>query len=395
MLLTKKGNITKLNIHAKDMGKDIDDIVLDKLKNKYKGKCYNSALIMDISKITNRSQIEISKSRNDGSGDLSVEYESSIFIYEKGDIISGCEIKKISENGIIICSSLYATIYIQITMQKTLLGLKDGNILPVIVTGVTYTTGQPKITVSAIPYTSSNEIIAYKPANTVLDLEQIEIIRLMIQTIDKEIELFETVKENDKTNFKYFTQMFYPFKKPFSEYRKGKLPKGWDYLDIYETCVGYVGRIKNSDKKTDKKSKEDSSEESPKISKTPKTPKTKKKDSKDSKSPKTPKKERKKGKGVSDLSDIFSNVYLLRHLIIDRQTPYVFSVSEDAFKKGDSDLLDSKTYDVRSETLPLATIICKLLSDYYNYIKLIRESCEFYDTDKMKSDHKALWKLYE
>lgn len=433
MLTIKSDNITKQNIHARDLGKDIDEVILDKLKTKYKGKCYNSALIQDVLSIKQRSRITFTKSRNDdefGMGDVCVKYETSVYTYNEGDIISGCEIMKINENGILICTSKYATLYIQIDMQKTLMGLKKGDLLPVIVKSVRYPTGQPKITIRAIPYTASNEIIIYKIIDSkslknkepVFDLEQIEIIRKYLEHIDDEL---NAAKYVDTDNYKYFIEMFYPFKNSFDEYmKKSKPEKYWRFEDIYEICknmISYVPKtyskssksqkfeesdesdLDNSESEKSEKSEKPKKKRSSKSSKSSKSakPKTKKgkaeKSSKSEKSEKSAKSEKTEKSSKSKKYDNpFENSYIIRHPIIDKTTSLVYVIDEQFFKSkhNSSKLLDTNIYDIKEVEMPLATVIVNIISDQLNYLRLIRESSEIYNTEKIRNNHKSLWKLY-
>src|SRR5208282_5200886 len=94
---------TIINLSAQEMFAGIDRVIMDKLKKNFEGKCRENSLIVSINKIIKRSSCQLAKSRTDGSGDVSVQYQAAAMTYQAGDILPNCEIIRIERSHQIMC----------------------------------------------------------------------------------------------------------------------------------------------------------------------------------------------------------------------------------------------------------------------------------------------------
>ena len=118
-----------------DMFLNIDDMLIQKLYDKFVGVCYQSSYIIKINRIIRRSYIFMQTSL-DGNSQVNVKFEVDALTYITNEIINGCTIVKKEPNGIIHAKSKYAGI--QMSIQQNMSIFKENDIVPVIVKRVRY-----------------------------------------------------------------------------------------------------------------------------------------------------------------------------------------------------------------------------------------------------------------
>jgi hypothetical protein len=144
---------------------NIDDAAADKkqyvenyLKD-YEGKCHNGALITKIIDVPYISSIYIHPFMLEVVGYVSAGFRCSGIRYERGDVITKCQITCRKENGhVICCQNEHADIFMKSSQQtERAMALKDKSFLPVIVIDTQYPAGRPRLTASALPLDITSE----------------------------------------------------------------------------------------------------------------------------------------------------------------------------------------------------------------------------------------------
>ena len=355
----------KLNISAVELYQGLldDSFLLNKVRHLYEGKCLFSSLILTIRGIPKKSGFYCSKSRNDGSTDIDLCFEAESLVYQKGDIIVGCEIKHIDRSGQIICSAPHAII--QLERDRRIQGLGMGKTIPVMVERAGYSIGKSQITVTGIPYFHSSDFILYQVKNidnAQIPGDDIMVLQKLADNIKAEVDL---VKILDTKQYEFFNKLFYPFK---GDPDKRKNEKYHDQIKLVD-LMDFI------DKLPDIKAKK------------PKPPKPETKTS--IKSPKPTKTKTSKKKGGDDV------MFLMRHPVLLKSESMAFSVDPSFFRGTAPKVkLLSEDYNIIVETDDYVSVLYTLLSDHYNYLKMIRLHCEFYTEEKLKQNDKV-WNLYQ
>jgi hypothetical protein len=205
-MLIKKILETYLDINnSKDIySNNIDQLLLDKLNEKFVGICYSSCLILKINKIIRRSYIYM-KDTLDGNANISISFEVDCIIYLANEIINGCKIIKKEPNGIIHATSKYTGIQLNIQSQISI--FNEGDIIPIIVKKVRYNIGQNSISVLAVPFMPITPTIEYYNITGSLNKQQIELIDSLISEIKTLEDKFKKLNANDKKIYNFFISL--------------------------------------------------------------------------------------------------------------------------------------------------------------------------------------------
>jgi hypothetical protein len=197
---------------------DIDTLLISKLTTRYKNKCFQSILILEITKIIRRSSTRMINNRIDGSASVDVQFEVKGVILIQGEILHGCRIVEINSNAI-TAENNYAGIKIQKeTNSKATKDISDaifkilrvGQKIPVVIQKVRYTPNQPSISVIATPFMPivSDEI--YYRINQPLNPSQTDQLSYLLDQISIE-EKEHTAIQKDKS-YDFFKDLLYPYK---------------------------------------------------------------------------------------------------------------------------------------------------------------------------------------
>src|SRR5579883_1448026 len=144
---------TVINLSAKEMYSGIDDVIMNRLKKRFEGKCEKNSLITKIIGIRKRSKCVMAKSRLEGDGDVNVQFIAESIVYNDGDILTGCEVQRIERGNRIICKNDMAVINIK--GNRNLQSLKAGQKITIKITSVSYLKDRDKITIYGVPYSYS------------------------------------------------------------------------------------------------------------------------------------------------------------------------------------------------------------------------------------------------
>ena len=187
---------------------DINNMVIEKLNEKFVGICYKSCYILKIIRIIKRSCIYM-KDTLEGDAHVSVMFEVSAIQYVKNEIINGCKIIKKESNGIVHAKSEYAGIQFNIPSNMNI--FKEGDIIPVIVNMVRYNVNQNAISILAHPFMPQNkEPIYYKINNkitTTLTSEETLNIKSLLDQLGIIEEQVSKLNDIDKKVYKFFVDL--------------------------------------------------------------------------------------------------------------------------------------------------------------------------------------------
>jgi len=209
-MLIRKVLETRLDIvNANDMFcANYGNKILDMLKLRFIKKCFKSIYIIDVVSILRRGNISCKSKALDGSTYIDVTFEVDGIIYEKGEVIHGCKIIQINNNGTMHAKSEYASIYIKNTKELAdSLVFKEGDVIPVITTLSRYQIYDSEISIAALPFIPIQKksiifhIVESTDTSDIFDMDS-------IKNLEKQI---SDVK--NKAIYKFFRELLYPFKK--------------------------------------------------------------------------------------------------------------------------------------------------------------------------------------
>ena len=225
---------------------DYEQIIKNKLTDRYANKCYQSVLITGINKIIRRSSIKMTDNRIDGGAYVDVQFEISGIIFAQGELLAGCRVIEIHPNAIIAVHP-HATIKLQKDSNNTVTKiLKIGQTLPVIVQKVRYTPNNKTISMIASPYIpKAEELIIYQIIDKI-DPSEMELLHGIFEQISIEEKLHQGIKS--QKNYEFFKDLLYPFKTKhkfekhplYEEYKLSSVEFSMDkILDIDKGIIVY------------------------------------------------------------------------------------------------------------------------------------------------------------
>lgn len=182
---------------------DINSVIIDKLKQRFEGKCYASCLILEVLEIIKKSNITFSREKQDSSASCSVMFRVKGIILKQNEIIHNCIVQKIHKEGHIICKNNHMAVYIK--YSKPLQTIKEGQIIPAITGLVRYNLFRPAISVNALPFIP----VFKKDVIYELLVDESDEITALIKKSDEEKKLNEKI---DKKVLSFFTELLYPYK---------------------------------------------------------------------------------------------------------------------------------------------------------------------------------------
>lgn len=216
MLLIHKNFSSKVNIDNV-YDEDINETILDILKNEYEGKCFQDCYIHKIIELIKRSVVDCD------SKSVSVEFKANIFRIDKYDIVFQNEIQKI-DTDYILCKSNYFTSITKNMKNVFTENFKLYQKIPIIVAKVNYPTFKTEFTVNGAAFIPilKNSSETYYNINKLSADEKKCIYDEFGSHLNLELEYLEENK-NDKY-YKYFVDLLYPFrdKKLKTEFKKEK-----------------------------------------------------------------------------------------------------------------------------------------------------------------------------
>jgi hypothetical protein len=187
---------------------DYNQKILDTLTYMYMKKCFKSIFITSINKIIKRGEVMCKNKTLDGSCYIDVTFEVSGIVYEKGEVIHGCTVLQINNNGTIHLKAEHASIYLKNVDGMMIYKVDDE--IPVIVNICRYNIYESEISVSAIPF------IPIKKNRTIYSITEnisdIGTINFNFKELEKLESNINYIKKNNKSVYKFFHDLIYPYK---------------------------------------------------------------------------------------------------------------------------------------------------------------------------------------
>lgn len=209
---------------------NMDNLLLEILKDTFENKCYKSCYILNINHIINRSDINFNNKDLEASANISVQFEADTLHYDMYDIITNVSITAITEHKI-ICQHKNASIFIQ--YENKLKNYKENQTIPIKVGICKYYLGENKISINAFPFIPLKSEIETETYYNISKLTNNEITELNSLSIINDIQLVEEemveLKKQNPDRWEYFNNLLYPFK---TEKKKNKNITEIDLLDF-------------------------------------------------------------------------------------------------------------------------------------------------------------------
>ena len=208
MIITKIFDTSVDLFDAQDIySPNITAVLLKKLNERYRGKCYKSMLITDVLRVIEHSDIRIVDNRLDGAAYVDVQLEVKGIILIKGEILTDCKVIDVLNTGTII-EHRYATGLITPGTNQYLYGIiKKNQTIPIIVNDVRYNVGNTAISISGFPFSPQINKNIYYNLTGVLTDDQKNKLDYILNDIRDELKL-----HSENKSFEFFTELLYQFK---------------------------------------------------------------------------------------------------------------------------------------------------------------------------------------
>jgi hypothetical protein len=332
MRITKQFE-TIINLSAIEQFSDIDKTIFDKLVS-LEGKCDKNSLIIKIKQIKKRSDVMMVKSKLDGSGDVCVQFLADAIVYNENDILVGCRVQGIERGQRIILKYL-DNVIVNVKADEKLLGLQDSQILTIRVVNTTYPKGKNMIVVSGILFmNNSGRINIYEP------------ISFHDEIVDKSI-IDDSSKREEQINLLKYK--LYEVEQELEQHKN--LDK--KLMEFFKNL--YYPFNKQVDVKLKKISIIDLA------------------------------------KKILTKSNVA--IHIFQHPTLQMYDPDVYTI--DKVTELPAEFQDKNIYQNLFIKEDIFLIIFKMLNDYLNYIRMIRESCETYNTEEIFRNHINIWNIYK
>jgi len=189
---------------------DIEAVLRRELEKRYKNRCYQSILILEISKLIRYSTVNMVDNRLDGAAYVDVQFEISGVIFVQGEILHNCKIIEIHTNAI-TAEHQYAGIKLQKDTGNVIFKiLKTNQKIPVIVQKVRYMPNQKTVSMIATPYIPQIQDEVYYNITAPLNPKETEQLNYIMNEIKSEEELHKKILK--EKSYDFFKDILYPYK---------------------------------------------------------------------------------------------------------------------------------------------------------------------------------------
>jgi hypothetical protein len=196
---------------------DRSKMFMEKLTEKYAGRCFHSCLVIKINKIIRRSFIYMKDTLN-GGATVNIIFEADVIVYHKGEVINGCQIIKKETSGIMHAKSEHAGVQLNIKADMSI--YIEGDIVPVIVKMVRYNPNQTAISISAHPFIPIDELPIYYNIVGNLSADEKATLYNILTHIKDEEKTISGLSTTDKKIYKFFIDLMYNDKKKSKDVSK-------------------------------------------------------------------------------------------------------------------------------------------------------------------------------
>ena len=243
MIITKVFDIIFNIDNINDLfNKDINQTILNLVKQKYNGKCFLGVYIMDVIKIINRSLIESNQSNLNGSFNIFIQFEGKCVIYNTNEVIFDMEVKD-NINNIISCKGDNVSAIIK--TNKINIDFKKGQLIPIIVGKAKFISGSDMIQINSyplIPIIDSKQM--YYKINEISETIIEKLNESIIQYINEEEEIKLNISKSKDNKWNYFSDFLYPHKVNISNeiIKKGNIVDLLDFKSLQNSIL-YLDNI--------------------------------------------------------------------------------------------------------------------------------------------------------
>ena len=243
MIITKVFDIIFNIDNINDLfNKDINQTILNLVKQKYNGKCFLGVYIMDVNKIINRSLIESNQSNLNGSFNIFIQFEGKCVSYNTNEVIFDMEVKD-NINNIISCKGDNVSAIIK--TNKINIDFKKGQLIPIIVGKAKFISGSDMIQINSyplIPIIDSKQI--YYKINEISETIIEKLNESIIQYINEEEEIKLNISKSKDNKWNYFSDFLYPHKVNISNeiIKKGNIVDLLDFKSLQNSIL-YLDNI--------------------------------------------------------------------------------------------------------------------------------------------------------
>lgn len=227
---------TLLNLPASELYRPIDEVIMQQLEQRYVGYCERQCLVTQISRIIRRSDVRMTQSRLDGSGDVSVSFEVIGNVLNVDDLLAGCRIININNNELICTHPKVTLTVIDNYLARS---LQVGNAITVRVTGASYERGTKTITATGRFFYIVPEPKCYitsVPSEAPITPELLQMLR---HCVARAVKARSEYNDAPTARRDFFRAMYYSYKTPLSD---AIIPKGVKRLNIVDLANMVLGR---------------------------------------------------------------------------------------------------------------------------------------------------------
>lgn len=257
MLITKIIHTSVDLLHPDDIyNPNLDQILMNKLNERFIGKCQYSMLILKVLEIKRRSSRRLANNRLDGGASVDIQCKIEGQSFSNGEILV-CKIVETMNNAI-TAEHEYAGIKIQKDSYdphgksaQILKILSKGQFIPVVVQFARYNLNKDKASIIATPYLPVFQPYVIFSVTTGLTANETETLTDLINTIHDEEEKHKSISKEKR--YELFKSIMYPFKsmqkieqsKEFSTWGMKEIPLNSDKVDallkdLLEISSGYI-----------------------------------------------------------------------------------------------------------------------------------------------------------
>jgi hypothetical protein len=200
--------------HIKKYSVDIDTLIMDDLKSRFEGKCYQMCKIIEVQKILRKGLFTYLEDHHRAPVSGSVQFQAKCLIVAENSVLCGAKVIKIHKDGTIVCTADNG-ISIYIKASQKLQSIIEGQIIPVRVGKVIHNVLKSDISVNAFPFVPnpSAPIVIYKvkmPSKSALTQAlqpRMSELDSMMEKMTKQAAESKEIKEVQS----FFMDLVYPF----------------------------------------------------------------------------------------------------------------------------------------------------------------------------------------
>ncbi len=192
--------------------RNYDEMILGKLEAQFKNRCYAGIFITDIVRVVRRSEQNAKCKVLDGSTYVDVLFEAAGVVYEQGEVLHGCKIIQINNNGLTHAKTDHTVICVRNPDTGTF--YSENEIVPVIVNKIRASPFAREITISAWPFVPMKpDLLAFSIAHGTEKIDYGSSNKLCADLVseiaDIKKQLFPKT-DNQKKVYKFFKDLLYP-----------------------------------------------------------------------------------------------------------------------------------------------------------------------------------------